>query len=137
MTELWLTYTDADGSRRRVAVERDEFVVGRHSECDLAISDSRLSRRHARILRSGGRFTIEDLGSSNGTDVNGEPVFDPVDIRSGDVLNFGGLEASAEIKAIQDQTAQPVAAAAPATPAPAAANRPRARRRNHEECRCG
>ena len=132
MTELWLTYTDADGSRRRVAVERDEFVVGRHSECDLAISDSRLSRRHARILRSGSRFTIEDLGSSNGTDVNGEPVFDPVDIRSGDVLNFGGLEAAAEIKAVQDQTAQPVAAAAPATPAPAAAKPPKSEKKESQ-----
>ena len=121
MTDLWLTYTDANGSRQRVAVERDEFVVGRHSECDLAIPDSRLSRRHARILRSGDRFTVEDLASSNGTDINGEPVFDPVDLRSGDVINFGGLEAAAEIKAAQEKAAQPIAAAAPATTAPAAA----------------
>ena len=120
MTELWLTYTDADGSRRRVAVGRDEFVVGRHSECDLAIADGRLSRRHATIRRSGGRFTIEDLGSSNGTDVNGEPVFDPVEIRNGEVISFGGVEAVAEI-AVRDE--KPIQAAVPtqvaATPAPA------------------
>ena len=114
MTELWLTYTDADGSRRRVAVERDEFVIGRHSDCDLAIADSRLSRRHARIVRSGDRFSIEELGSSNGTDVNGEPVFDPVDLRSGDVVNFGGVEATAEI------TVREVKADVPADPLPLA-----------------
>ena len=97
MTELWLTYTDADGSRRRVAVERGEFVVGRHSECDLAIADGRLSRRHARLIRTGTGFEIEDLGSSNGTDLNGTPVFEPVQVRSGDVISFGGVEAVAEI----------------------------------------
>ena len=60
MGELWLTYTDGDGTRRRLAVGRDEVVIGRHSESDLVIADSRLSRRHAKIARSGGAFVIED-----------------------------------------------------------------------------
>ena len=121
MTELWLTYTEADGSRRRVAVGSDEFVIGRHSDCDLAIADSRLSRRHAKIVRSDGRFTIQDLGSSNGTDINGEPVFDPIDIRSGDVINLGGLEVVAEIPAVLARADQPTAAAAAPAPAKPAA----------------
>ena len=120
MAELLLTYTDTDGSRQRVTVDRDEFVIGRHSECDLAIADSRLSRRHAKIARSGERFTVEDLGSSNGTDLNSQPVFDPVDIRSGDVLSLGGLEVRAEISVTQQKPvdSSPAVAVAPA-PAPA------------------
>jgi hypothetical protein len=99
MTELWLNYTDENGSKRRVAVGSDRFVIGRQSDSDLPIPDSRLSRKHARIDRILDRFEIEDEGSSNGTDVNGEPVFDPVTLRDGDVLNFGGVEVRVEIVA--------------------------------------
>lgn len=119
MAELWLRYTDPDGVNKRVAVGRDEFIIGRQPDCDLAISDSRLSRKHAFIRRAGGRFTIEDKGSSNGTDLNGQPVFDPVEIRDGDVLNFGGLTAKAEIA--DERAAKPTPAAVPAaTPQPTA-----------------
>ena len=119
MGELWLTYTDGDGTRRRLAVGRDEVVIGRHSESDLVIADSRLSRRHAKIARSGGAFVIEDLGSSNGTDVNGSPVFDAAEIHAGDVISFGGLEAAVEIELPQAKPVQPTATptSAPAAPA--------------------
>ena len=116
MSELWLTYTDADGARQRVAVGRDEFVIGRHSENDLVIADSRLSRRHAKIARSNGSFLIEDLGSSNGTDVNGNPVFDPAEIRSGDVISFGGLEAAVEMELRRENAVQPAALSSTPTP---------------------
>lgn len=131
MSELWLTYTDVDGSRRRVAVGRDEFVIGRHSENDLVISDSRLSRRHAKIVRSNGSFLLEDLGSSNGTDLNGSPVFDPAEIRSGDVISFGGLDASVEIAVTQEKRVEPIAAQV-VTPAPVSA---KGREGNEEDSR--
>ena len=110
MSELWLTYTDADGSRRRIAAVRAETVIGRHSECDIAIADSRLSRRHARILHAGGKFLLEDLGSSNGTDLNGEPLFEPAELKNGDRVSFGGL--NAEIEVAEVVAASPSATAA-------------------------
>ncbi len=48
-------------------VQKDRFVIGRGKHCDLTIDDSRISREHAAIVRSGSEFWIEDLGSSNGT----------------------------------------------------------------------
>lgn len=122
MAELWLTYQDPDGSRRRVAVRHDGFVIGRHSECDLAIADSRLSRKHATIKRTGESYLVEDLGSSNGTEVNGAPVFDPVVVCSGDVINFGGLEARAEIEVVPEPVRPEPAAAVASAPAAAAEN---------------
>ena len=113
MSELWLTYTDADGSRRRIAAVRAETVIGRHSECDIAIADSRLSRRHARILHAGGKFLLEDLGSSNGTDRNGEPLFEPAELKNGDRVSFGGL--NAEIEVAEVVAASPSATAASPT----------------------
>lgn len=116
MGDLWLNFRDPDGVTKRVAVDRDEFVIGRQPDCDLAISDSRLSRKHAKISRSGSRFAIEDVGSSNGTDLNGQPVFDPVDIRDGDVLNFGGYEVKAEIKDSPEVAQIPAAVEKPTQP---------------------
>lgn len=59
---------------RIVAVEGTSFVLGRAPECDLVLGGSGASRRHARILREGDRFFLEDLGSANGTLVNGARV---------------------------------------------------------------
>lgn len=56
---------------RIVAVEASPFVLGRSPECDLVLDGPGSSRRHARILREGDRFLLEDLGSANGTLVNG------------------------------------------------------------------
>jgi len=56
---------------RIVAVEGAAFVLGRAPECDLVLDGAGVSRRHARILREADRFLLEDLGSANGTLVNG------------------------------------------------------------------
>lgn len=51
--------------------EGDVFVVGRASECDLVLGQDEVSRKHARFVRSGDRYEVHDLGSVNGTLVNG------------------------------------------------------------------
>jgi pSer/pThr/pTyr-binding forkhead associated (FHA) protein len=56
---------------RIVAVEGASFVLGRAPECELVLDGAGTSRRHARIVREGARFFLEDLGSANGTLVNG------------------------------------------------------------------
>lgn len=68
----------------------DRLVVGRGSRCDCTLPEDTVSRRHALLLRRPGGWTIEDLGSLNGTRLNGWPVAIPTQVRSGDVLSFGG-----------------------------------------------
>jgi Protein of unknown function (DUF3662)/FHA domain len=51
-----------------------ELSIGRSDQSDIALSDPGVSRNHARILREGDDFIVEDLRSTNGTDVNGQPV---------------------------------------------------------------
>lgn len=66
-------------------------VIGRAPECDLRIDDASISRRHAQLMRAGERFRIEDLGSSNGTFVNGKPISGPTVLSEGDKISFGKL----------------------------------------------
>ena len=48
-------------------VDKDRFVIGRGKHCDLVIDSGKVSREHAAVVREGGTYFIEDLGSSNGT----------------------------------------------------------------------
>ena len=99
MKELWLKFTDEKGTARKISVNRENFVVGRHSDCDLSIADGRLSREHLKIERFGDVFAATDLGSSNGTLVNTTKLTKPTTLRNGDVLNLGGLSIETEISA--------------------------------------
>lgn len=95
---MWLNFRDADGVERRVQIATGtRFVIGRHSECDLTISDKRLSRTHARVEGFGSQFVLSDCGSSNGTEINGKPVVDPVALANDDLVSLGGLELRVEI----------------------------------------
>jgi hypothetical protein len=66
-------------------------VIGRSPECDLSISDTYLSSRHARVANDGGDLSIEDLGSTNGTYVNQELVAGRVQLERGDIVQVGGI----------------------------------------------
>jgi len=63
-------------------------VIGRHSGCDIVLNDSSVSRRHARLEWSGGQYIITDLGSTNGTWVNGLRIVAKV-LESGDEIALG------------------------------------------------
>ena len=81
----------ADGDRFTVPVETDSVVIGRSATADVSISDRFLSRRHARLYRDGDDWLIEDLGSRNGTLVNGVKISAPTSVGPGDVI---GISAS-------------------------------------------
>src|SRR3954469_8976022 len=51
-----------------------QIVIGRSSELDMVLVEDMVSRKHAKITVAGGKITIEDLGSTNGTFVNGEKI---------------------------------------------------------------
>ena len=128
MEELWLKFIDTEGQSRRERVGGERFIVGRQSDCDLCIPDGKLSREHLEIERIGYNFIVSDLGSSNGTTLNGANLSGRVALSNGDRLNLGGsIEMTAEF-ASEQLAAAPVAAEdnnGQAFEAPAAASSPR------------
>jgi diguanylate cyclase (GGDEF)-like protein len=70
------------------ALDRDELRLGRHTSSDIVLADDGVSRRHARITRDGEGYLIEDLGSANGTFVQGKRV-ERHRLRDGDVFQVG------------------------------------------------
>lgn len=67
-------------------------IVGRSSECQIVIADPRVSRRHAMIRKQDGGFHLFDLGSFNGSYLNGSRVTATRQLRDGDVLSFADHE---------------------------------------------
>jgi hypothetical protein len=105
MDVLWLKFIDQAGASRRERVRGERFVIGRSSECDLCIPDGRLSREHVEIERIGYNFIVADLGSSNGTTLNGTKLSGRIPLNNGDRLNLGGgIEMTAEIAAEESAT---------------------------------
>jgi DNA-binding winged helix-turn-helix (wHTH) protein len=76
---------------RRLALAAGASVVGRDPAAEVFLDHTSVSRRHARVLLSTDGATIEDLGSRNGTFVNGRPVKGPVPLGDGDVITLGSL----------------------------------------------
>jgi len=66
-------------------------LVGRDRECAVRLDSATLSRRHARIVVTRGSATLEDLGSKNGTRVNGQRVVAPVALQERDRIQFGSV----------------------------------------------
>ena len=71
-----------------IRLDLDEVVVGREKGLTASVADASVSRRHACITRRGDEFELEDLGSFNGTHINGVPVRSCVLI-DGDTVQFG------------------------------------------------
>ncbi|MDY6872612.1 MAG: FHA domain-containing protein [Chloroflexota bacterium] len=70
-------------------LEQQEILLGRDLANEIAISDPEVSRRHARFLLQEENVIIEDLGSTNGTFLNGQRISSPQQLRAGDVITFG------------------------------------------------
>jgi hypothetical protein len=66
----------------------DELLVGRHPRCDLVLAEPTVSRRHARLRFRDGSWALQDLGSTNGTTINGLRV-GRCQLRAGDHLMLG------------------------------------------------
>jgi pSer/pThr/pTyr-binding forkhead associated (FHA) protein len=70
-------------------------LVGRGRDAQIWINHDSVSRRHAEVAVSDGEVTVVDLGSRNGTCLNGQRIEGPAAIQSGDELQFGGVTATA------------------------------------------
>jgi hypothetical protein len=66
-----------------------QVVLGRSRACDCVVADASVSRRHAELRRDGERWLLRDLGSLNGTRVNGMRVVEETEVHPGDRVSFG------------------------------------------------
>jgi hypothetical protein len=96
MDLAWQTLVLKAGKREREFTQ-GRVIVGRAKDVDFRIDDSNVSRRHAAIFWSEGRVMIEDLGSTNGTMVNGYPVSSTV-VQPGDVIVIGDCHITVETR---------------------------------------
>jgi hypothetical protein len=100
------------------AIPPTGLLVGRAVECNLALNDPQVSRRHARFYWHGSRLIVEDLGSANGTIVNGVPVSGPHMLHEGDTIEIGGSVFVSEGLLGQELTPTVLKMGAPAPAAP-------------------
>ncbi len=122
--DVILKVIDGAKTGAKVAIKKSEFLIGRSKECHLCAGSSAVSRQHCAILRDENRVTIKDLGSRNGTLVNGDKIEGEVELVSGDEITVGPLKfmltitaglantKRAEVKTVAEAVER-VAAAAP------------------------
>ena len=67
----------------------EDVLIGRHPECGVQLESNAVSRRHARVFVEGGGYAIEDLGSGNGTFVNGQKIEGPTQLSPQDRIKLG------------------------------------------------
>ena len=104
-----------EGERRSFSLPRDVTVFGRREDCDLRIPLGEVSRKHCRLIADGEGLKIEDLGSSNGTFVNGQRVQESA-VNPGDSIQIGPISFVVQIDGVpaDEDIHAPVVAAAPA-----------------------
>jgi FhaA, N-terminal domain/FHA domain len=84
---------------KRLVIGTEGAVIGRSRQCDVVLDDANVSRRHAEIRPTAdGHWTVADLGSTNGVQINGRQTTGAATIASGDRLTFGTVEATFEVQ---------------------------------------
>jgi len=72
------------------------MTIGRDRNCELALPDAEASRRHARLETQGGTVYVRDLGSKNGTYLNGHRIDAAIEVREGDAIDVGATRLTVE-----------------------------------------
>lgn len=76
----------------KISIKKPEFTIGRSQGCSLCAGSSAVSRQHCMISRDESKVTVRDMGSRNGTLVNGEKIEGIVELTSGDEITVGPLK---------------------------------------------
>lgn len=100
-----LIMQEGQGAGQSWSIEKERVIIGRSEDCDIVLVERQVSRHHARIRRLDSQYVLEDLGSRNGTYVNGREVTGPYVLQDGDEiqialcvrLSFVGAEATAPL----------------------------------------
>ena len=88
--ELKLVLAKGEPKGKVIDITKSPAVIGREPECDVVIASPKVSRKHCQIEITGNAVSVSDLGSANGTFVNGAKV-QKVELRGGDKLVVGPL----------------------------------------------
>ncbi len=116
MPEIRLLTGPAAGRSASIGSEH-RFVIGRDDGCNLVLDDPEVSRRHAYLIETpSGAVEVGDLGSSNGTRLNGRRLEQPAELRPGDTLEIGATRIQLDASTIADR--RPAAAVPPPPPPP-------------------
>jgi pSer/pThr/pTyr-binding forkhead associated (FHA) protein len=122
--QVVLVMFTAQGERRSFSLPRSITVIGRKEDCDIRIPLSEVSRRHCRLLADEEVLRVEDMGSSNGTFLNGMRVQEAV-VQPGDSLQVGPIVFIVQIDGVPaDEEIQPVPAVTGQAAGPAVAEEP-------------
>lgn len=95
-------------------LQKSEIYIGRDPSNDLVIRDAEVSRKHARLIWQSGGYILEDLGSTNGTYLNGQRLLGPHVMRPGEVIQLGE-NVSLVYEALYDPNANRLSPAADAS----------------------
>lgn len=76
----------------KISIKKPEFTIGRSQGCSLCAGSSAVSRQHCMISRDESKVTVHDMGSRNGTLVNGAKIEGTVELASGDEITVGPLK---------------------------------------------
>jgi pSer/pThr/pTyr-binding forkhead associated (FHA) protein len=76
---------------KQIPVTKEEFLIGRGADCDLRLGSSEISRHHCMLRVRGNEATVIDLGSSNGTYLNGLRIRSQASLHSGDELRLASF----------------------------------------------
>lgn len=76
----------------KISIKKPEFTIGRSQSCSLCAGSSAVSRQHCMFSRDESKVTVRDMGSRNGTLVNGEKIEGTVELASGDEITVGPLK---------------------------------------------
>ncbi len=111
------------GAGQVFALSKAILTIGRSSECDVVIPDASISRQHVQIVRQEMGWYVQDLGSRNGTAINGQRLSAPQRLEDGDTLTVGDIplrylasSPSAEGVAPEEPATETLPAAAPPVP---------------------
>lgn len=98
--------SDEGGTRRYYQLGEGNSVAGRHPSCDIVIPGRNVSKKHIQCFVENGAVTIRDLGSSNGTFVNGSPVTSCI-IKHGDDISLGGYHLVLDTSVQEPEASEP------------------------------
>ncbi|MGI9455015.1 MAG: FHA domain-containing protein [Aeoliella sp.] len=90
-----------------IPLKKERFVIGRSSECTLRVGSESISRRHCALIRSSEGILVRDLGSRNGTFVNGKQIAADTILCDGDAISVGALELRFELSHDIDRSKKP------------------------------
>ena len=100
---LQLQLTPVNGGRSISLRRARPVIVGRDDDCDATIPDSSVSSRHAQIAFDGVTWVVTDLGSTNGTWLNGARLAEPTRIEASDVVQFGRFNVQVTVADTNDE----------------------------------